>query len=426
MRSTIVALAALLLSTAILFVGGGLNAVLIPVRAGLEGFPTLVIGLLGTMAAVGMIVGCMHAPHLIQRVGHIRAFAVLAACTAIVALLHGLVLEPWVWLLLRIPTGYAFAGLATVIESWLNAGAGNRWRGQVMAVYMVIQLGTLTAGQLLLMTADPATLVLFAVVALAVTASLIPVGLTRAIMPGPLAEVRLRPVHLYRLSQSGSVGAVAVGLILGAFWALAPLYAQQLGLETSRIAIFMSVAVVCGAILQYPLGRLSDVIDRRRVIAIAGVAATAASLGLASIAARLPFGPTIFIGLFGAFAFTLYPLCVAHVNDHVTEGGFVEASSGLLLLYGIGSVIGPILAAGAMAVFGPSGLFLFIAAVSAVLVAFVLYRGVAQAPPPPEERGNFVVMPTSGTGGLDLDPRAGELAPEAVAPSAQEPESRAS
>lgn len=426
MRSTIVALAAPLLSTAILFVGGGLNAVLIPVRAGLEGFPTLVIGLLGTMAAVGMIVGCMHAPHLIQRVGHIRAFAVLAACTAIVVLLHGLVLEPWVWLLLRIPTGYAFAGLATVIESWLNAGAGNRWRGQVMAVYMVIQLGTLTAGQLLLMTADPETLVLFAVVAIAVTASLIPVGLTRAIMPGPLAEVRLRPVYLYRLSPSGSVGAVAVGLILGAFWALAPLYAQQLGLGTSRIAIFMSVAVVCGAILQYPLGRLSDVIDRRRVITIAGAAATAASLGLASIAAHLPFGPTIFIGLFGAFAFTLYPLCVAHVNDHVSEGGFVEASSGLLLLYGIGSVIGPILAAGAMTVFGSSGLFLFIAAVNAVLVAFVLYRGVAQAPPPLEERGGFVVMPSSGTGGLDLDPRAGELAPESTTPSTQEPANRGS
>lgn len=211
MRSAIVALASLLLSAAILYVGGGLNAVLIPVRAGLEEFSTLVIGLLGTSAAIGMILGCLQGPHLIQRVGHIRAFAVLAAGAAVVVLLHGLVLDPWVWLLLRIPTGFCFAGLAMVIESWLNAGAGNAWRGRVMAVYMVIQLATLTAGQLLLMTADPATLALFAVVALAVTASLIPVGLTRAIVPGPVAEVRLRPVRLYRLSPSGSVGAVAVG-----------------------------------------------------------------------------------------------------------------------------------------------------------------------------------------------------------------------
>lgn len=409
MRSALLALLALLASAAILFIGGGLNAILIPVRASLEQFSTLAIGLLGTAAAVGTIIGCILAPHLIHRVGHIRAFAVLAAGASIVALLHGLIVDPALWIALRIPTGFCFAGLATIIESWLNAGSANRARGRVMALYMVVQLGMQTAGQLLLMTADPATLTLFAVVALAFTASLIPVGLTRAIVPGPVAEVRLRLGYLYRVSPSAVAGAVVVGLVNGAFWALAPLYAYARGFEAAGIAIFMSVAVVGGALLQYPLGRLSDAVDRRRVIIGAATAGAAASLALALVAGWIPHGPTIIVGVLGAFMFALYPLCVAHTNDHVEEGGFVEASSGLLLLSGVGAVAGPILAASVMGVVGPEGLFLFTGAIHGAYVAFVVGRmRVKAAPAEPEP---FVVMPAHATGGLDLDPRSGDLEP---------------
>lgn len=372
-------MAALFTSAAILFLGGGLNGVLIPVRAALAGFSTLEIGLLGTFAAIGTIIGCVLSPRLISRVGHIRAFAVLAAGAAVVALVHGLVVDPWLWVALRVPTGLCFAGLATVIESWLNASAGNRARGRVMATYMVIQLSMQTLGQLMLMTADPALLNLFALVALAITASLIPVGLTRAITPGPVAAVRLRLSMLYHCSPSGVIGALAVGLVNGAFWALAPLYADQQGLATNAIALFMSAAVIGGALLQYPLGRLSDRIDRRHVILLTALATVLAAAGLVLFDTWFAWAPFLFAGLLGAFMFALYPLSVAHVNDHVAEGQFVEASSGL---------------------------FAWIALVNLLLIGFVLTRLRKAARPGEAERADFVAMPASATAGLDLDPRA--------------------
>jgi MFS family permease len=328
----------------------------------------------------------------------------------VVALLHGLIIDPWLWLALRVPTGLCFAGLATVIESWLNASAGNEARGRTMAGYMIIQLAMQTAGQLLLMTADPMLLNLFAIVALAITASLIPVGLTRAIVPGPVADVRLRLGRIYSQSPSGVVGAVAVGLVNGAFWALAPLFAAERGFESGQIALFMSLAVIGGALLQYPLGRWSDSIDRRRVILLTAAAAGSAGVSLALFPAYGPGLLLLLAAVLGAFMFALYPLCVAHVNDHVGEGEFVEASSGMLLLQGSGAVAGPILAAALMGWAGSGALFGFTASVHGLLMVFVLTRLQRTPRPPAADREDFIPMPTSATAGLDLDPRSSELA----------------
>ena len=405
-------LGALFLSAAILFVGGGLNGVLIPVRAALEGFSTVQIGLLGTGAAIGTIIGCVLSPHLIRRVGHIRAFAVLAGGAAVIALLHGLIVDPWLWLALRIPTGLCFAGLATVVESWLNASSDNEGRGRTMAGYMIIQLAMHTARHLLLIPAYSALLNLFVVVPLAITASLIPVGLTRSIVPGPVADVRLRLGRLYAQSPSGVVGALSVGLVNGSFWSLGPLFAAERGFEPGQIAVFMSVAVVGGAALQYPLGRWSDRTDRRHVIL-----ATAGAAGLAGMTLALLPAPGLGVllalaALLGAFMFALYPLCIAHVNDHVSEGGFVETSSGLLLLQGIGAVVGPVAAAALMAGVGSGALFAFTAGVHTLLLLFVWSRLQRTPRPAAQDREDFVPMPASATAGLDLDPRAVELVSE--------------
>ena len=405
----LISLTALLLGAAILFIGGGLSGVLIPVRAALEGFTTLQIGLLGTGAAVGTVIGCVVSPGLIGRVGHIRAFAVLAATAAVVALVHGLVLDPWIWLLLRIPTGIAFAGLATVVESWLNASSSNEERGRTMAVYMTIQLAMQTTGQLLLMTADPMLLNLFALIALAVTASLIPVGLTRATVPGPVAPVRLKLGQLYAQSPSGVVGAVAIGLANGSVWALAPLFAADRGSGPGQVAIFMSMAVVGGAVLQYPLGRWSDRVDRRYVILFTTVASALIGLALALLPTVDAVGLMALAAGLGAFIFALYPLCVAHVNDHVSEGGFVEACSTMLLLYGGGAVVGPIIASVLMDRAGSGALFSYTAGIHGLFVLFILTRLRTTRRPSASERTDFVPMPASATSGLDLDPRATEL-----------------
>jgi len=404
----ILSFSALLLGVGILFIGNGLGGVLIPVRAALEGFSTPQIGLLGTGAAIGTVIGCLISPGLIERIGHIRAFAVLAATAAIVALAHGLVLDPWLWLALRVPTGLAFAGLAAVVESWLNASSANDERGKTMAVYMSIQLAALTFGQLLLMTADPMLLNLFALMALAVTASLIPVGLTRATVPGPVAPVRLKLGRLYRQSPSGVVGSVAIGLANGSVWALAPLFAAERGFDPGQVAVFMSLAVMGGAVSQYPLGRWSDRIDRRYVILLVTVISGAIGLALALLPELDAVALMALATALGAFIFALYPLCVAHVNDHVTEGEFVDACSSMLLLYGGGAVLGPIIAATLMEQAGSGALFAFTASIHALFVLFTLTRLGASPRPPASDRADFVVMPANATRVLDLDPRSSE------------------
>jgi len=208
------------------------------------------------------------------------------------------------------------------------------------------------------------------------------------------------------------IGAVAIGLANGSFWALAPLFTADRGFDPGQIAGFMSLAVIGGAALQYPLGRWSDRVDRRRVILL--TASVASLIGL--ILVLVPsLSATVLLATavpLGAFLFALYPLCVAHVNDHVEEGEFVEASSSMLLLYGGGSVIGPILAALLMDRIGSSALFVFIATVYGLFVVFVITRLWASPRPAAADRGDFVAMPFSATRGLDLDPRSEELIEE--------------
>jgi MFS family permease len=228
-------------------------------------------------------------------------------------------------------------------------------------------------------------------------------------VPGPVAEVRFRPKQIYGQSPSGVVGAIAIGLANGSFWSLAPLFTATRGFEPDQIAIFMSLAVIGGALLQYPLGRWSDHIDRRRVILLAALASVAVSIAMTAVPDQQA---TLLIALalpLGAFLFALYPLCVAHVNDHVSEDEFIEACSGMLLLYGGGSIIGPILAAVLMSWAGSDMLLVYISGIYALFSLFVVSRIQASPRPSSVDREDFVVMPSSATSGLDLDPRSSDL-----------------
>lgn len=382
----------LLLSVAILLMGNGLQGTLLPVRAGMEAFGSLEIGVLGSAYFLGFMSGCLFGPRVIRIAGHIRTFAGMVAVASSVVLVHALLVEPIVWWVMRAATGFCFAVLYMVIESWLNEKSTNETRGLIFSVYTIINLTVITAGQLLLMTADPGSFPLFAVASILVSIAAVPVALTRIEQPAPLDVVQLRLGRLFRISPVGVVGCVAVGLANGAFWSLAPVYALKVlgGGAVSGVAWFMSIVVIAGAVGQWPLGRLSDRMDRRLVIIGACLGAAAAGLSMVLLAGLVPFGLHLFGFAFGLFAFPIYSLSVAHLNDFITEASdYVEAASGLLLVFAIGAIAGPVIASAVMHLVGIDYLFGFTAAIHILAAGFCVYRMRVRNPAPSEEHIPF-------------------------------------
>jgi MFS family permease len=421
MREALLPIAALMFGAAFLLSGNGLLGLLIPVRAGIEGFPTFGIGALQSAYHGGFVAGCLLTPYIVRRVGHIRAFAVFAALAACTALGQGLLVVLPAWILLRAVTGWCFAGLVMVIESWLNERATNQSRGQVFATYMMLNFAAIMAGQLLLSRADPTTHVPFVLVGVAICISLIPVSLTTSPAPAPLRVVRLRLGRLYGNSPVGTIGCLCLGLANGAFWGLAPVYAHAKGLPSAGIALFMASVVLGGALIQWPLGRLSDRFDRRFVILGTLCAAIAAGFSFL-MAGSLPQSMLLAqAALLGACVLPLYGLCVAHTNDFTPADEFVEASGGLLLLYGLGSVVGPIAAAQVMGLVGDKGVFLWMASIHVLLAGFTLWRMRARAALPPDQRPDFVAVEQTTPEALALDPRAEVDLDSAAAGSAVDP-----
>ncbi len=373
----------LLLSMAILLMGNGLQTTLLPIRAELEAYSDPQIGVLGSAYFIGFTLGCIYGRFTIGQVGHIRAFTAMVSVASAVALAHALLLEPVVWWLLRIVTGYCFAVLFMIIESWLNERATDETRGAVFSAYTVIRLTVVTLGQLMIAFGDPAAFPLFCIASILVSVAAVPVALTTRPAPEVRSDVRLRVRRLFRISPVGSAGCLLIGAVTGSFWAMGPLFAKDNGLDVTEIAIFMSVTVLAGAAGQWPIGRASDTKDRRKVIIFACVGAAAAGIGMVLVPDEWEPRILFFSVLFGAFSFPIYAVCVAHANDLVAPDEYVETASILILVYSIGAAIGPIVSSAAMALVGPDGLFAFTATAHGALAAFAILRMVLQ--PRPDE-----------------------------------------
>jgi len=382
--------AALLLGVGLLLMGSGLQGTLLPVRAQLEAFSDFDIGILGSSYFLGFGAGCLFGPRLVRRSGHIRVFTAMVALASTTALLHALVLFPSVWWLLRGMTGFCFAVIYMVIESWLNERSTNENRGLVFSAYTITNLTVLTLGQVMLTLAPPSSFTLFALASVLVSLSALPIAFTRAEAPAPIASVKIRLARLYALSPVGFVGCLAVGMANGAFWSLAPMFAQGgADIDTGKVALFMSVAVIGGAVGQLPLGRLSDKMDRRRIIVLACGGSALAGIALVLVTRLWPEGLLMPAFMLGFFAFPLYALSVAHTNDFIEPQGYVEASSGLLLVFGVGAVIGPIIASAVTRAFGIDLLFAYTAVIHLATAVFALYRMGRRRPVPQEERVAF-------------------------------------
>ncbi|MCB9944210.1 MAG: MFS transporter [Geminicoccaceae bacterium] len=388
--SHLASFAALLVSAGVLLAGNGLFGTLISVRANLEHFSPTTIGLIGSAFYAGFIAGSIWAPRLIIRAGHVRTFAAMGALYAASALIHAMLVSPLAWSLLRIAGGVCFAGLTLVLESWLNARSTNENRGRVLSVYRLVDLGCVTAGQFILTLADPRSYEIFSIVALFFCCALVPLSMSRAIPPSPPPQPKMRIMWLLRLSPLGAAGVFGVGLVNGTFRMVAPTVAFDLGLSVAEIAMLMSAFILGGAVLQFPMGALSDRIDRRVVLMIATVGAMISS-GIMGHLATLGAAWFITAGfLFGGFAVPIYSIAMTHANDFAHDDEYVEVSAGLFLIFGIGATVGPFAGSAAVTLFGNSALFYYCSAMHGLLLLFAIYRRTSRPSIPVGQRGNFV------------------------------------
>ena len=390
MKHVLAPVAALLISVSILLAGQGLQGTLLPVRASLENFPTLAIGIMGAAYFLGFTLGCLRGGDLVRRVGHVRVFLAMTALASAAPLLHGLVLNPIAWGLLRALTGFCFAVLYIVIESWLNERSTNENRGIVFSVYVMITLTVLAAGQMMTLLYDPAGLELFLIASVLVSLGAIPVALSLSPSPEQPTSVELDMHRLFRISPAGTIGCLTVGLANGAFWSLAPVFTAGISDDTSLAAWFMSAVVAGGAIAQWPLGFISDNFGRRKVILGAALFGVAIAVFAVMFGNSLGFAGVNLLGVgWGAVAFPLYAVSVAHANDYADPEDYVMVSSGLLLMYGLGAVIGPFVASMFMSSIGSIGLFGFTAIVHLALSVYVVHRMLQRASSPEEQHCSF-------------------------------------
>lgn len=381
----------LLISAGILLGANGLIGTLVAVRAAIEGFPDVSIGLMGTAYFIGFFGGCVATPKLIVRAGHIRVFAALSALAAIATLGFVLLFDVAVWILLRMVIGFAFSGLSMVVESWLNERAASADRARVLSLYRIVDLGAVTGGQFLLPIIGAGGYEIFAVTAILFTSALIPISLSRAVSPKPPETTRLRPLWVWRLSPVAVAGCITLGMTNGAFRTIGPVYADAMGLSIDQVALFMSLGIAGGALLQYPLGWLSDRADRRIVLLIATAGAACASLYLANGAETVN---AVLLGsfLFGSFALPLYSLSAAHANDHAKPGEFIGLAAGLTLFYALGASVGPFASSLIIEHFGPPAFFTYTSSLHGLLILFVLYRMTRRAAVPAAVRSRFVAL----------------------------------
>ncbi|MEQ8639109.1 MAG: MFS transporter [Alphaproteobacteria bacterium] len=372
---------ALLLGVAFLLLGYGLQTSLLGLRGSAEGFATTTIGVVMAGYYAGFLAGSAIAPGMVGRVGHVRAFGALASIASAAVLIHAVVIEPTTWFAMRVVTGFCYAGLYIVAESWLNDRATNETRGRLLGLYMAVQFASIALGQALLTVADVQEATLFIIGSVAVSLGVVPILLTRS--PAPVIEtpVRLGPMALLRVSPLAVVGVVLVGASQGGFGSLAAVYGEQSGLSVEAIAAFIAATVAGGMAMQWGVGWIADRVDRRMTIAGLGMVSAAAALAFLALPIAWR-GGAVFLALavvFGGALYPLYSVVVAHANDRLNKSQMVGASASLMLLYGIGAMSGPLVLSLAMAVAGPGGFFLALAAVMAGLGVYALWRTTRRA-----------------------------------------------
>jgi MFS family permease len=406
----VTSLFALLLSIILLVSGNAFLMTLLGIRLSMEAVSPDIIGWILVCYSVGFVLGTLYVHKIIGRVGHIRAFAVFSAAAAVTALLYPLAMSDIFWAVLRVSSGFSIAGVLVVIESWFSSQATNANRGTLFAVYQIVFYLSAAGGQLIVNVGDPSSFTPFSLAAILLTLALIPLAMTR--MEAPVIEQvhRISFFTLARESFTGVAGALICGVLIGGFYALGPVYATLVGLDVSDTSTFMASAIVVAMILAWPLGRLCDRYDRRRVMFCVALLAAGSAGMVALLGAERLWVLMLFVGLFTGLSATIYPIAVAITNDRMESTRIVAASATLLLSYGLGSVVGPIAMAELINLLGPSGLFIGNAGFLLVLAVITSYRISHTDDVAVADQEDFVpAMPETSPVLTEMDPRNEEF-----------------
>lgn len=380
MRTVVLSLWALFAGLSLLMLGNGLQGTLLGVRASGSGFGTEVTGLVMACYYVGFLLGSWFTPGLLRRVGPVRVFAALASLVSFAPLAHALLVNPLAWALLRVLAGACMVGIFIIAESWLNGAADNATRGRLLSVYLIVCQVSLAGGQYLLGLADPQGFELFVLISALCSLAVVPISLTRQAAPRYEAGAHIPLAVLARRIPISLAGVFTVSLAFGSFYAMGAVYALSIGLTGAQISGFMASAIVGSVLLQWPVGMLSDRMDRRRLVLWLCAAVAVIAVLIALVPARYPPLLYLLMFLFGGLSLPLYGVFVALAGDRMEPDELVAASSRILLLNGLGSAIGPVVAAWLMENVANAAYGLFIALVHVVAGLLVL-RSLLREPP---------------------------------------------
>ena len=392
---------ALFLGIGLLMVGNSMQGTLLGIRGGLENFNPTVMGFVMAAYFIGFLGGSWLTPGLIRNVGHVRVFAALASLISAAFIIYAVFVNPWAWALMRLIVGFGFSGVYVVAESWVNNAADNEHRGQALSAYMIIQMLGIVIGQALINLSNPGGYDLFILMSVLVSISFAPILLSAAPAPVTGASERMSITELFRSSPLGCIGSMLLGGIFSALFGMSVVYAGELEFSIETTSAFVSSIYIGGMLMQYPIGWISDRMDRRIVIMFVTILGTGACvLGIVGA----PSKPALFVAAFllGGVANPLYSLLIAHTNDFLSASKMASASSGLVFLNGVGAMFGPVTVGYMMQVFGPNGFFLFNAILCALIAAYAAYRMTQRAAVSPEDTGSYVQVPARSLVGAEV------------------------
>lgn len=388
---------ALLIGIVLIMLGNGMHFTLIGLRGGIEGFSATELAIITSGYFVGFLSGARLTPSLIRRVGHVRVFAALGSFMSAGLISFPLLAEPWAWTLLRLLIGFCMSGVYVTAESWLNDASTNETRGKVLSAYMISQTIGIIGAQGLLNLGDPATSVLFIGASILVSISFAPILLT--VSRAPTTDVT-RPMPLRALFSGSPLGTIGI-FLLGSVYAtqsgMGAVFGTLIGMTAAEISLFIAMLFAGALVLQYPIGWLSDRVDRRLVIfAVSAIGALSCLFGWIAGGGLVPLLVAAFLA--GGMTTPLYALFLAHTNDFLSAEDMPAASGGLVFTFGLGAIIGPLVTGWAMQGAGPFTFWLVLSVSFAAIALYALYRMTQRSAVPASQTDSYIsIVPTTST-----------------------------
>ena len=382
---------ALLLGMMLLMVGNGLQGTLLGLRGAVEGFSPTTMSYIMSGYFLGFLGGSYMAPELIRRVGHVRVFAALASLISAAFILYAALPDPVVWALMRVIVGFCFAGVYVVAESWLNDAASNETRGQALSAYVIVQMVGIVAAQVLLNFADVGGYTLFVLMSVLVSLSFMPILLSATTAPIFRATKRMSLKELYVISPLGCVGIFLLGGIFASLFGMSSVYGTEVGMSVRQISIFVGLIYLGGMLWQYPIGWISDRMDRRYLIMII-TAFGGGTVLIGSLFTETPFVLYALAFIVGGVANPLYSLIIAYTNDYLEPDDMASASGGLIFINGVGAIGMSIVVGWSMTRFGPNSYFVILAMLMLAIASYALYRTTRRAPTPVDETSAYATV----------------------------------